>query len=163
MRTKTPAFLISVAAACAALWPATVAFSTPKMTQKQAALQGVTVTRKVQEQRVDKLIVRMRSAKSSSLAQPMSAQRVQALSVTAGVGMKKLRTISGGSQLLQLDRPMTVAEARAVAARLARNPMSSTPSRIRGSNWRRRRTAPRGSGTCLTQPRTTPGRPAQGQ
>ncbi len=119
MRTKNPAFLISVAAACAALGPATVAFSTPKMTQKQAALQGVTVTRKVQEQMVDKLIVRMRSGKSSSLAQPMSAQRVQALSVTAGVGMKKLRTMAGGSQLMQLDRPMTVSQARAVAARLA--------------------------------------------
>ena len=80
------------------------------------------MTRKVQEQTVDKLIVRMRSGKSSSLVQPMSAQRVQALSVTAGVGMKTLRTIAGGSHLLQLERPMTVAEARAVAARLALEP-----------------------------------------
>ena len=119
MKRTKPAHLIAVAAACAALWPAAVVFSTPTMTQKQAALMGVTVTRKVHEQKVDKLIVRMRTEKSQALAQPMSAGRVQTLSKTAGIGMKTLRTLAGGSELMQLERPMTVAEARAVAARLS--------------------------------------------
>ncbi len=116
------AFAVSVAGAIATAWPVSSAYSTGLMTQKQAALKGLVVTRKVPEQKVDKLIVRLRTGKSQVQASAMSADRAQALSKSAGVGMKALRTMAGGSHLMQLDGPMTIAEARAVAARLAQDP-----------------------------------------
>jgi serine protease len=116
------AFAVSVAGSIATAWPASNAYSTGLMTQKQAALKGLIATRKVPEQKVDKLIVRLRTGKSQVQASAMSADRAQALSKSAGVGMKSLRTMAGGSYLMQLDGPMTVAEARAVAARLAQDP-----------------------------------------
>jgi serine protease len=116
------AFAVSVAGAIATAWPVSSAYSTGLMTQKQAALKGLVATRKVPEQKVDKLIVRLRTGKSQVQASAMSSDRAQALSKSAGVGMKALRTMAGGSHLMQLDGPMTVAEARAVAARLAQDP-----------------------------------------
>jgi len=116
------AFAASVAAVVATAWPASSAYSTGLMTQKQAALQGLVATRKVPEQKVDKLIVRLRTGKFQVQASAMSADRAQALAKSAGAGMKALRTLAGGSHLMQLDGPMTVSEARAVAARLAQDP-----------------------------------------
>jgi len=116
------AFAASVAAVVATAWPASSAYSTGPMTQKQAALQGLVATRKVPEQKVDKLIIRLRTGKSQVQASAMSADRAQALAKSAGAGMKALRTLAGGSHLMQLDGPMTVSEARAVAARLAQDP-----------------------------------------
>ena len=104
-------------------WPASVAYSTAQMTQKQAALQGLTATRKSPEQaRVDKLIIKLRTGKSQVQASAMSTARAQVLSQSAGTGMNALRVTAGGSHLMQLDHPMTVAEARVVSARLSQNP-----------------------------------------
>ena len=101
-------------------WPASVAYSTGQMTQKQAALQGLTVTRKtLPEATVDKLIVKLRTGKSQVQATAMTAARAQSLAKSAGIGMKSLRSMAGGAHLMQLDQPMTVAEARVVAARLS--------------------------------------------
>lgn len=116
------AFVASIAAVVVTAWPASSAYSTGLMTQKQAALQGLVATRKAPEQKVDKLIVRLRTGKSQAQASAMSADRAQALARSAGTGMKALRTLAGGSHLMQLDGPMTVSEARAVAARLAQDP-----------------------------------------
>ena len=67
------AFAASVAAVVATAWPASSAYSTGPMTQKQAALQGLVATRKVPEQKVDKLIIRLRTGKSQVQASAMSA------------------------------------------------------------------------------------------
>jgi serine protease len=103
-------------------WPASVAYSTGQMTQKQAAIQGLTATRKTSEATVDKLIVKLRTNKTQAQATTMSAARAQSLAKSAGTGMKSLRSLAGGAHLMQLDRPMTVSEARVVAARLVQDP-----------------------------------------
>jgi serine protease len=92
------------------------------MTQKQAALQGLTVTRKTPDATVDKLIVKLRTGKSSAQATVMTTARAQTLAKSAGTGMKSLRSMAGGAHLMQLDQPMATSEARVVAARLAQDP-----------------------------------------
>lgn len=112
------AFVASVAVA----FPSPTANSTAKVTAKQAALKGIPATSQVaREQMVSRLIVKLRTPTASELVHPMSASRVQALSATAGVGMKSLRAMAGNASLLVLDTPLPVSEARAVAARLARD------------------------------------------
>lgn len=102
--------------------PASTANTSGRMTAKQAALKGVTVTSSVvPEQWVSRLIVKLRNPSASELARPMSASRVQALAATAGVGMKSVRAMAGDATLLALDTPLPLSEARAVAARLARD------------------------------------------
>lgn len=111
---------LALAAAIGTAWPVSSAHSTGVMTQKQAALRGLVATRKAVEPPVGSLIVKLRTGKAQATA--MSADRARALAKAAGVGMKPLRTTAGGAQVLQLDAPMSVAEARAVAARLAQDP-----------------------------------------
>ena len=111
---------LALAAAIGTAWPVSNAYSTGVMTQKQGALRGLVATRKASEPPVGSLIVKLRTGKAQATA--MSADRAQALAKAAGIGMKPLRTTAGGAQVLQLDAPMSVAEARAVAARLAQDP-----------------------------------------
>ncbi|HQR19859.1 MAG TPA: S8 family serine peptidase [Burkholderiaceae bacterium] len=112
-------FVFVALAGAGIAWPASVALSTDVMTPKQAALQGLTATKKVREERVDKLIVRLRPTEFENEPQIRNS-RVQALSTVAGAQLKSLRRLASGSHLLQLDRAMTVAEARAMSARLMR-------------------------------------------
>ena len=78
-------------------WPASVAYSTGQMTQKQAALQGLTVTRKTPDATVDKLIVQLRTGKSPVQATAMTDSAcADALAKSAGTGMKSLRSLAGG-------------------------------------------------------------------
>ncbi|MBA3252958.1 MAG: S8 family serine peptidase [Pseudomonadota bacterium] len=113
----TGAFVASVAVAL----PSSTANST-RVTAKQAALKGIpAVSNAAPEQMVSRLIVKLRSPTASELVRPMSASRVQALSATAGVGMKSVRPMAGNASLLVLDTPLHLSEARAVAARLARD------------------------------------------
>jgi serine protease len=102
--------------------PASTANTSGRVTAKQAALKGVTATSSAApEQSVSRLIVKLRNPSASELVRPMSASRVQALSATAGVGMKSVRAMAGDATLLALDTPLPLSEARAVAARLARD------------------------------------------
>ena len=102
--------------------PASTANTSGRVTAKQAVLKGVTATSSVvPEQRVSRLIVKLRNPTASEVARPMSASRVQALSATAGVGMKSVRPMAGDASLLALDTPLPLSEAKAVAARLARD------------------------------------------
>ncbi len=57
MRPLHVAFATSIAAVIVTSWPANSAPAAAVMTQKQAALRGLTVTRNAREPRVDKLIV----------------------------------------------------------------------------------------------------------
>ncbi|MGZ8994462.1 MAG: hypothetical protein ACXW16_10635, partial [Burkholderiaceae bacterium] len=110
------AFVASVAVAA----PSPTANSTAKVTAKQAALKGIPATsNEAREQMVSRLIVKLRSPTASELVRPMSASRMQALSARAGVGMKSVRAVAGGSSLLVMDAALPLSEARAVAARLA--------------------------------------------
>ena len=70
---------------------------------------------------VGALIVKMRS--TGSLAQAQGGAYVRSLSNMAGVGVKGVRPISESSSHVALDGPMTLSEARAVAARLASDPL----------------------------------------
>ena len=113
--------------ALAGAFVASVAFAVPspapKMTAKQAALKGQVPSSVAQpEQIVSRLIVKMRSASPSEIAQPMSVLRMQGLSATAGVSMKAVRAMAGSAALLALDAPLPLSEARTVAARLALDP-----------------------------------------
>ena len=115
----TAAFVASVAIAL----PSSSAVSTAKITAKQAALRGVAAaTGPVREQMVSRMIVKLRNPSASELARPMSASRVQALSATAGVGMKSLRAMAGGASLLVMDTALPLSQASVVAARLALDP-----------------------------------------
>ncbi len=96
---------------------------------------------------VTRLIVKLRNASASELAQPMTASRMQALTATAGVGMKSVRAMSGGASLLALDAPVPLSEAKNIAARLALNPAVeyaepdimlkklATPNEVRFMEW----------------------------
>lgn len=114
----TGAFVASVAFAL----PSSTANST-RITAKQAALRGIPASGSAAfEPMVSQLIVKLRAPSKSELVQPMSASRVQALSNTAGVGMKSVRTMAGDATLLALDTPLTLSMANAAAARLALDP-----------------------------------------
>ena len=71
---------------------------------------------------VGALIVKMR-ATGSQLAQAQGGAYVRSLSNMAGVGVKAVRPISDSASHVALDGPMTLSEARAVAARLASDPL----------------------------------------
>lgn len=118
-RTTLAVSLVAVLA-----WPAGIAYSTGTMTPKQATLQGMVATAKLREQKVSRLIVKLKTPKSQALAAQatgMSEARAQSLAVTAGRGMKALRTTAGGAQLMQLDEAVPLSQARAMAARLSQD------------------------------------------
>lgn len=68
---------------------------------------------------ITQLIVKLRNPSAQELTRPLGADRVMTMSNRAGVALQGFRPMSGGASVLKLDRPMSVAEAREVAARLA--------------------------------------------
>ncbi|MEP6609881.1 MAG: hypothetical protein ABJA83_14555, partial [Burkholderiaceae bacterium] len=113
------AFVASVAVAL----PSSTVNTSGRITEKQAMLTGSTATKAARpEQLVSRLIVKLRGTSAGDLVRAMSASRVQALSATAGVGMKSVRTMAGSATLLALDTPMPLSQAQAIAARLALDP-----------------------------------------
>jgi serine protease len=117
-------YFTATAAAVAAIATATIANSAGTLTAKQAALKGLAVTTKLpQEPSVTRLIVKMRDGGSLASAQAARGGRgMRELQAVAGVGMEHMRDLAGGASLVALDAPMALSEARAVAARLARDP-----------------------------------------
>ncbi len=114
--------LSAIAAIASVALPAAFAQSNVRMTAKQAALLGLPApAQAASEEMVGALIVKMRS--TGSLAQAQGGAYVRSLSNMAGVGIKGVRPISESSSHVALDGPMTLSEARAVAARLASDPM----------------------------------------
>lgn len=93
-----------------------------KMTAKRAALQGTAPVEAHREQMIGRMIVKLRGPVVTGLARPMSATRVQALSAAVGVGMKSERALAGDESLLELDTPLSLSAATALAARIARDP-----------------------------------------
>ncbi len=73
------------------------------------------------EERVEKIVVKLRDAQSRADAannRPLPAATVRTLSQIAGVELHYARPMSGGAHVLRLAIPMSLPEARAVAARL---------------------------------------------
>ncbi|CAN5370565.1 hypothetical protein BH10PSE17_BH10PSE17_18080 [soil metagenome] len=67
---------------------------------------------------VTQLIVKFRDSSKAGLAQTMSVEHMASMGKSAGDNLKYKRAMSGDAHVLALSRGMTVAEARAVAARL---------------------------------------------
>ena len=122
LRQITGLSAVAAIASVAIAWPSVVAQpKAVKMTAKQAALMGLPASVKQErEPSISRLIVKLRD---TNMAQAMSAGRVQALTVRAGVGMKTLRAMGGGATLMALDNPVRLSEAKGIAARLATDPM----------------------------------------
>jgi len=115
--------LSAIAAIASVALPAAFAQSNVRMTAKQASLLRLPApAQAASEEMVGALIVKMR-ATGSQLAQAQGGAYVRSLSNAAGVGVKAVRQISDSSSHVALDGPMTLSEARAVAARLASDPM----------------------------------------
>jgi serine protease len=98
-----------------AAWPASVGHATAAAAKKKPASE-------LREPLIRQMIVKLRNPKAAELVQPLGAERVAALSATAGVRMSAFRPMSGNASVLRLERPMTLTEAKAVAARLASDP-----------------------------------------
>ena len=91
------------------------------MTAKRAALMGLPApVKQAREPSVSRLIVKLRD---SDMAQAMGSGRMQALATRAGTGMKTLRAMDSSAALMTLDAPARLSEAKAIAARLASDPM----------------------------------------
>ncbi len=115
--------LSAIAAIASVALPAALAQSSVRLTAKQAALLGLPApAQAASEEMVGALIVKMR-ATGSQLAQAQGGAYVRSLSNMAGVGVKAVRPISDSAAHVALEGPMTLSEARAVAARLASDPM----------------------------------------
>ena len=138
---------VALGVAVASSWAATTQ-PTASITAKQASLKAWPMPSATRaEPAVTRLIVKLRNPSASELAQPMSASRMQALTATAGVGMKSVRAMSGGASLLALDAPVPLSEAKNIAARLALNPAVeyaepdimlkklATPNEVRFMEW----------------------------
>jgi serine protease len=116
----SPAFKFSFAAAAlagtlASAWPASVGHATVATAKKKTAAE-------LREPMIRQMIVKLRNPKAVELTHPLGAERVAALSASAGVRMSAFRPMSGNASVLRLERAMTLSEAKAVAARLANDP-----------------------------------------
>ena len=122
LRLITGFSVVAAIGSIAIAWPAVVAQPKPiKLTAKQAALMGLPAPAKqAREPSISRLIVKLRNV---DMVQAMSSGRVQALAARAGAGMKVLRAMDNNAALMSLDTPVRLSEAKAVAARLAADPM----------------------------------------
>jgi serine protease len=122
MVNRTLMLTTITAAMLAALAPVTAAQPTATLTQKQARLHGMTgAAGQGAETRVSRLIVKLHAG-SLGATPAARASRVREMEPTAGVALAHLRELAGGASLLSLGAPMALSEAKAVAARLARDP-----------------------------------------
>ncbi|HTN47826.1 MAG TPA: hypothetical protein VMK32_00175, partial [Burkholderiaceae bacterium] len=161
MRPLHLAVVAAIAAAAITSWAAGAPRTSSALTEKQAALRGLPSPAKP-EPRVSKLIVGLKSSAVAERVSAMSEDRVAALSRAAGLGMKALRPLEGRAHLMQLERSMTLSEARAVAARLAQEPgveyaepsvrfhVLATPNEVRYAQWQWNLFAPTTSYTGAT-------------
>ena len=114
--------LSAIAAIASVALPAALAQSSVRLTAKQAALLGLPApSQAASEEMVGALIVKMR-ASGSQLVQAQGGAYVRSLSNMSGVGVKAVRPMSDTSSLVTLEAPMTMSDARSVAARLASDP-----------------------------------------
>lgn len=116
--------LMSAAAAVATIATVLSTSAADTLTPKQALVQGRSTTAPVRaEPRVGRLIVKMReAAPAGATGQAARIAHVQRLQAETGVGMQHMRELAGGASLVRLQQGMTLSQARAAAARVARDP-----------------------------------------
>jgi serine protease len=71
---------------------------------------------------VGQLMVKLRDATAVERVQKLGAQRVTALSKTAGLQLESVRAMSGDATVMRLPAPMPLSQAQAVIDRLAADP-----------------------------------------
>lgn len=116
MKSSTWAFGASVVA---------VAVSAALLTSVAQSSDAWTPRGKVTKQTepmIGQMMVKLRNAAPSERVQALSANRVAALSASAGVAMKSVRPMSGDASVLALPSRMTLSDANAIAARLRADP-----------------------------------------
>ena len=114
--------LSAVAAAVSLALPSAVAQSPVMLTPKQASLAGVSIApESAPDYEVASLIVKLR-APTADLAHAKAATNMRALSAGAGIRMKSAVAMSEGASVVELESPMSLSAAKAVAARLAADP-----------------------------------------
>jgi serine protease len=103
-------------------WPSAVAQQAPsRINAKQAALLGKPAPASAaSRQKVARLIVKLRSSDMARSA--MASAHVRQLSAMAGVGVKSVRS-SGDVSVVSLDAPVSLSDAKTLAARMASDPM----------------------------------------
>ena len=124
MTRSTLSLLAAAALAVSSLLlPDSSAQSAAPMTAKQAQLKGLAVSVKSRpEPMVGRMIVKLRGDSLGATVQSNRASRMKELETTAGAEMAHERDLAGGAALLSLRAPVTLSEAKAVAARLVRDP-----------------------------------------
>lgn len=148
MGSRRSLWIVGTSACIGFAWPASVAFSTTQLTPKQALIKrDVVVSRAATQATVGQLIVKLREPSSDEMIQPLAAGRMSTLSSRAGVPMRGVRAMAGGASIVQLDAPLPLAEAQAVAARIAQDPgveyaepdlllkKAITPNEVRYTEW----------------------------
>ncbi len=116
MKTSVWAFGISViAVAVSAVLPTDVAQSSDAWTPRGKSV-------KQHEPMIGQLMVKLRNTAPSERLQALGANRVAALSASAGVVMKSVRAMSGETSVVALPSRMTLSEANVIAARLRADP-----------------------------------------
>jgi len=71
---------------------------------------------------VGQLIVKLRAPTASERVQRLGAQRVEALSKSAGLALQSVRAMSGEATVMRLPQPLPLAQAQSVAERLRADP-----------------------------------------
>jgi serine protease len=102
--------------ATAALFSGTVTAAT--LSSAQFALRSTTAPG---EEMVTRLMVKPHATAGIKLARSLQAFDARRLVKAANVSMQVLRPMSGGAHVIKLDNPVTLSEARVIAARLMRN------------------------------------------
>jgi serine protease len=113
--------LVVVAIAAASIVASTIASSAGNVTPKQALAQGIPATARAKPAPpVRHLIVKLREGSTGS---PVAGRaRLKQFQDTAGAEMTHVRDLAGGASVVSLRAPVPLAEARSIAAVLARQP-----------------------------------------
>jgi serine protease len=88
----------------------------------QAAGSAAPLPAKHLEPTAARLIVKFREGPQKNTVTTDTRQRVTALALWSGVGMRVTRTLSGGTHLVTLDRPLPAARLASMAARISEQP-----------------------------------------
>jgi len=113
-------FTVAVIAAVSVV-ASTIASSAGTVTPKQALLQGIPATARAKPaQPVRHLIVKLRDGSTGA---PVAGRaRLREFELATGAELEHVRDLAGGASLVAMRAPIPLAEARNVAAALARQP-----------------------------------------
>jgi serine protease len=121
LRLITGLSAVAAIGSVALTWSSAVAQAPSRIFAKQAALLGKPAPASAaSKQKVARLIVKLRSSDMARSA--MASGHVRQLSAMAGVGVKSVRS-SGDASVVSLDAPISLSDAKTLAARLASDPM----------------------------------------